>query len=226
MNELKNYVDHLFANYKQTDDTEELKNEILSNLEAKAADYMRDGMTYEESIALATQNLDTVDFLIDGHPQIYINRYRMDLMQTALIYVLLAWIMSIPVTIIRPGLWISVVLPAAAAACLAVYAAMLFVSKRNDNADHIAAIHKETWARAAQAAWILWGVFIIVTALLNTALKFGSNLWFGLPISISGPYQFAVLLIDYALPLLTIIIPLTVSKAARLQDKYEVNSYE
>jgi hypothetical protein len=54
-----------------------------------------------------------------------------------------------------------------------------------------------------------------------------SNLWFSRPITISGPYQFAVLAVRYCTPLLTVFIPLLVSKCYKLIDKYEVkNEYE
>ena len=45
MRELENYVDTLFANHKKTKETIDLKDEILSNLEAKVADYMEEGVT-------------------------------------------------------------------------------------------------------------------------------------------------------------------------------------
>ncbi|MCK8485655.1 hypothetical protein M0651_00530 [Paenibacillus sp. MBLB2552] len=62
--------------------------------------------------------------------------------------------------------------------------------------------------RRSRIVWLLWGLFILVTVLAITALRFGSNIWFGYQVKIGGPYQLTVLGIQYAKPFLTILIPL------------------
>ncbi|NLA11929.1 MAG: hypothetical protein GX883_07385, partial [Firmicutes bacterium] len=49
MDELRKYVDSLFARYKMTGEVAELKEEILGNLEARVADYLGEGMTSSEA---------------------------------------------------------------------------------------------------------------------------------------------------------------------------------
>ena len=45
----------------------------------------------------------------------------------------------------------------------------------------------------------------------NGGIDIGSDIWFGRPLNISGPYQLANLAVRFYLPLLTILIPVTVS---------------
>ncbi len=44
MENFKNYVDKLFAGYKESKEVREIKAEILSNPEARVADYLEEGM--------------------------------------------------------------------------------------------------------------------------------------------------------------------------------------
>ena len=45
--------------------------------------------------------------------------------------------------------------------------------------------------RRGKTAWMIWGVFFLVAAGTMAALTFGSDIWFGRPLNISGPYQLA-----------------------------------
>lgn len=76
--------------------------------------------------------------------------------------------------------------------------------------------------KTKKAAWIVWGLYAAIMILYTTAIKFGSHLWFGRPISIDGPYQFGLLVADYAPPILLMIVPLMFWKAANLAEKCEV----
>ena len=69
---------------------------------------------------------------------------------------------------------------------------------------------------------MLWALYMFVTTLATTAVFFGSNLWFSRPIHIDGPYQFSLLMIRYALPFISILLPLLARDSFRLIEKYEV----
>lgn len=51
MKELREYVDRLFAAHKESRETRELKEEIISNLEAKVADLMEEGLPFPEAFS-------------------------------------------------------------------------------------------------------------------------------------------------------------------------------
>ena len=76
MDDLKRYVNRLFVGYKETAEVRELKAEVLSNLEARVADYTGEGMPRGEAVARAKSNLGTVDLLISHQKPVRINRYK------------------------------------------------------------------------------------------------------------------------------------------------------
>ncbi|WP_010272571.1 permease prefix domain 1-containing protein [Paenibacillus senegalensis] len=225
MKELQDHVEHLFAKQRRTAETEELKQEILSNLEEKVADYQLEGMSYEESIAKAKRSITSLDFLMEEDSAIYIYRYRLEWMQTLLIYLLIIWIFTLPMTLIQPGFWLSVLVPVAIGASLLAYAFLSYRYKQEGRLDQLAAIDIQQRRQASRIAWTIWGLFVIIMLLFVTAMNFGSQIWFGRAIQVNGPYQFALLLIDYVKPLTSIVIPLMFHQSARLPHKYEVNRY-
>ena len=99
MDDLKRYVDKLFAGHKETREVRELRDEILGNLEARVADHMEEGMTYDEAVAQARRYLDTVDYLIPEQKPVYRNRYMLELLQAGLLYTVIAWILTIPLRV-------------------------------------------------------------------------------------------------------------------------------
>lgn len=220
-NKLEKHIDHLFAHYRQTKETAELKSEMLSNLEARVADYTQNGMAYEDAVNLAIQNLDTIDFIADENQPIYINRFKFDLVQTGFIYILIGWILSIPLRMNASGIWVNTLFSFIVVIGAIIYV-LLIVKRSKFNLNAITALNLARLARAGKAAWIVWGLFVAANFAITTALRFGSNLWFGQAIHLDGPYQFAVIAIDYLIPLFTIIVPLIFNKAIALAGKHEV----
>lgn len=221
MNPLKSHVEHLFSGYKENKQIKELKEEILSNLEAKVADLTVDGMEYNQAVIMATRNIDSVDDLIDGNKKVYSNRFKLEFIQIALLYSLIAWIVTIPLgilnisTVINTFLLIIVFM-------IAILFLILNTQKKISYLNKITIYNMNTWIRFRKIAWLIWGLFMIAAILGITAIHFGSNLWFSRPISISGPYQFAVIVVNYALPFISIIIPLLINTSLKLIHKYEV----
>ena len=224
MNPLQKHVDRLFAGYPATGRIRELKEEILGNLEAKAADYMAGGMEYEQAVQAATASLTRIDGLIDESPQIYVNRYRLDLLQKTLFFTLILWILTIPLRMIErtPLSFLFLVL----VLLLGILYLVLNSVWRGRALEVTAPRNLHVARRRSRMVWLLWGLFILVTLLAITALRFGSNIWFGHQVKIGGPYQFAVLGIQYAKPFLTILIPLAFQASTTLISKHEAGELE
>ena len=68
----------------------------------------------------------------------------------------------------------------------------------------------------SKVAWTIWSVFFLVAVGTMAALTFGSDIWFGRPLNITGPYQMANIAVRFYLPLLTIIIPITISSFSKI----------
>lgn len=86
MNMLQKHVNRLFAPYPDTPEIREMKDEIAGNLEAKVADLMKEGMDYNEAVRLAVADIPSVDGLIEEDREIFVNRYRLELGQLALLF--------------------------------------------------------------------------------------------------------------------------------------------
>ncbi|UVI30135.1 permease prefix domain 1-containing protein [Paenibacillus spongiae] len=225
MSHIHNHVDHLFRGYRQTKQVAELKKEILSNLEAKAADLMAAGVPQSEAIRQAIASIDNVDFLMDGRKKIELLPYCLELVQIALLYMLVAWVATIPLGLLgRLGQLNFFLLVIVIVAGL-LFLALLF-GKKMINRRIVSTYNYKAALRARRLAWLLWGLYILLMTLNTTALEFGSNLWFSRPVSISGPYQFAVLGIRYALPFISIVIPLLIHASLKLVHKYEAGDLQ
>ncbi|MDD3838998.1 MAG: permease prefix domain 1-containing protein [Clostridia bacterium] len=225
MKDLEKYVEGLFIKYRESKEIAELKDEILSNLEAKVNDLVSNGLEYNRAVKRATQSIKNIDFLIDDSKEIYVNRYKAELLQLALLYVIIAWILTIPIMIVGIGAIINIFL-LFTAIVLGIFFIKVYSNKDEGYLNKMKAFNIKRVSRYKRAAWILWVLFIVISIMSITAIQFGSNIWFGKGINISGPYQFAVLAIRYVLPFITIIIPLLFSVSAKLILKYQAGEQD
>lgn len=218
---LEKYVENLFSKYRKTKAVLELKAEVLSNLEAKVSDLTSEGIGYEKAISIAKESIEDIDCLIDDNIKVYINRYRLEYAQTVLLYAIIVWIFTIPLLIFNIGIAIHIVTFMFAIFVGAYY----FIKRSNKESDYYEQteiVNLCTATRRRKTIWILWSMSIIITVLANTAIFFGSNIWFSRPITVDGPYQFATIAISYLLPFISIVIPLTFNVSPKLICKYEV----
>lgn len=223
MNELEGYVDRLFAKYKRSPRTRDLKAEIVANLEAKREDLAASGLSEAEAVRRAEADIPDVDFLFDGERRVYYTRMKLEALQRILIAVLTGWIVTIPMLLFGIGTLANAVF------FLAVVALGLYYLLFRRNNARSAAPKAETRRVSAAAfrkrekiTWTLWAAFLAVCLAAVTALRFGSALWFSEKVRIDGPYSLAVLLISYAIPLLTAVVPVSVAIPRKLIPKYEV----
>jgi hypothetical protein len=221
MNSLKNHVDSMFSKYKENKQIKELKYEVLSNLEAKVEDLTANGMEYSEAITKAKESINSIDYLIDGNRKVYINKYKLEYMQIVLLYSIIAWIITIPVNIIWPGIILNMVF----LICSIVIGIKYLLLNTKEDYQYFQCksfINIELAIKIRKMAWTIWFLFIVVYTLFITAIQFGSNIWFSRPVSITGPYQFAEVAIRYFVPFISIIIPLFFNVAPKLISRYEV----
>jgi len=216
MSELKSYVNGLFAKYKNSQ-TDELKAEILSNLEAKKADLIESGLDEETAIQKAKNSITSVAHLIDGNREVFINQYRLDCLQQALIYLAVAWIVTIPFMVV--GSFVNLYL-----LCAVIVVGIVYLCKRADKREKRGYLNVRYYNKIKQIVWLFWAIFFIISILALTGMYFGSNLWFSRPIKIDGPYNFALMLARYFTPLVTIVLPLSINSLPKYIIKNEVNS--
>lgn len=74
--------------------------------------------------------------------------------------------------------------------------------------------------RRKKIAYIVWGIFFLVATGTMVALRFGSDIWFGRKLNITGPYQMANIDVRFYLPMLTVIIPITFGNFIKILLKH------
>jgi hypothetical protein len=223
MSDLDIYVNNLFAKQKQTREVQDLKAEIRANLEAKKNDLIAGGMSEKEALEQAKSGITEVDSLISENMKIYINPFKQERYQRCLIYLLSAWLFTIPVSVYYPVGRISVTLFLISAGIgISYFVFQSALKKRPENETEY--VNVKRYERMAKAAWIIWAVFILLCSLLTTAAYFSSNIWFGRSVSITGPYALGQLFVNYLNPFLTVLCPLSLGLNVRLAGKYEVRN--
>jgi hypothetical protein len=225
MEELKFYVEHLFRHYGHSAEVKELKEEIFSNLMAKKADLVAGGMAESDALIKIKESITDVHGLIDGNKLIDKGQFKIELLQQILIYSIIAWIVLIPCNILRNGAVLSFFIGFTILITGAIY-----LSERKkyliSTTNRYGYVNLNRFNKIKKLGWVMWSIYIGLTIVKTTGIHFASNIWFQRPISIDGPYQFAILIMEYLAPLVTIIIPLLLSRLERLVYKYEVNGHD
>lgn len=216
MNELERHVEKLFRHQPDTPETRELREEILSNLQAKREDLLAQGMDERSATEAAKRDILSVDNLIDDQQPTNVERYRMACAQTVWLHCILFWIGTLPLLFTGYG-WLGALGLGLSILSGVGYLLFWLIHPAEQEIRSLAAARQRK-----TIAWRIWGIFYIVAALSVAAVTFGSNLWYGTPVTIEGPYQWAVMVSRIYVPLLTVLIPLTVSRFAALLPQYRV----
>ena len=210
MTELERYVDALFRQERRTPEAEELKAEVLSNMQAKQADLMAQGLSEAQAAEAAMATLSSLDGLLEGSQLTDLNGYHTACAQTALLASVLFWLCSLPLMLLGQ-LWLSY-LGLVATLVSGVWYAILSRRKRGP----VAVRSYPRTRRRAKVVWLLWGVFFLVGGAMVVGVQFGSNLWFGRWPTVTGPYQFAVLVAPFYGLALTVALPIAVGHCPAL----------
>lgn len=210
MTDLQKYVDDLFRHQQLTPEIKDLKEEIISNMIAKQDDLVAQGMDAESAAEKAKQSLPAIDFLIDGNQLTDISKYHLACAQTLLLNCIIFWIFSLPL------LFTMYSLVCYTGLALVIVSGGVYLLRKNTSKSNLAFLSVTASERRKKIVWTIWGLFFLIAAGTMAALTFGSNIWFGRPLHISGPYQMANIAVRFYLPLLTILIPITFSSFSKI----------
>lgn len=212
MTDLEKYVDELFRHQRLTSEVRDLKEEILTNMVAKRDDLIAQGFDKGAATEKAKESLSSIDSLVDGNQLTYIDRYRADCLQTIFLNCIIFWILSLPLLFAQ---YAFAIFSYMGLLLTLVFGVLYFgQSKKQSNAVTVVSIAASE--RRRKIVWIIWGLFFIVCAGAMAAVTFGSNVWFGRSLNISGPYQLASIAVRFYLPLLTIVIPITIGSFTKI----------
>lgn len=215
MNELQKYVDALFQHQKKNAEIDDLKEEILSNMIAKKNDLLSQGVDEITAIERAKESLSSVGELIEDNQLTDVQNYHLECIQSALLNSVIFWIFSFPLLLTRHMLFSYLGFIAT------VVFAMIYLVKRKAKSETTSLLSISASRNRGKIVWIVWSIFFSIYTLTMAAVTFSSNIWFGQPLNISGPYQFANIAIRFYIPLLTIVIPITIGNFTKLLIKNE-----
>lgn len=210
MTELKEYVDDLFRHQPGTPEIQDLKEEILSNMAAKRDDLISQGMEKSMATIKAKESLSSIDLLLEGNQLTELGKYRLECSETALLNCIIYWILSMPLLYTNHGIFCH------AGLLSTMILGANYLLRRMHPITHNAILSVRAKKRHERIAWILWGLFFITYAAMTAVLTLGSDLWFGRPIHIDGPYQMANLAVGIYIPVITIMVPVTFSSFTKL----------
>jgi hypothetical protein len=210
MTELKKYVDELFRHQPGTPEIQDLKEEILSNMAAKRDDFISQGMEKDLATARAKESLPSIDLLVEGNQLTDLGKYHFECSETALLHCIIYWILSLPLLYTTHGIFCY------AGLLSTIILSANYILRRMRPSDHIGVLSIRAKKRQEQIVWILWGLFFLTYAMMTAALTLGSNLWFGKPLHIDGPYQAANLAAGIYIPMIGITVPITFSSFTKL----------
>lgn len=217
MDELQNYVESLFLRKRSTAKIKDLKEEIYSNLIAKKEDLMQQGYTEQEAIAMSKSSLHSIDELLDDLQLTYVNQFKAACWQTMLLYSAILWLLSIPTMILNiPYFSMSIFL-------LFLLIGTGYVIARQGPMEQMAFISVKTFRSLMKHAWFIWTIYFMTAIITVSAIQFGSNLWFLQPVIIDGPYTLGMIAVRYYVPLITILIPIAISRFPAILCNYEGN---
>lgn len=210
MIDLQKYVDGLFRHQRLTPEVQDLKEEILSNMIAKRDDLLAQGLSAENATEKAKESLSAIDYLIDGNQLTDVSKYHLECMQTLLLNCIVFWIFSLPLLFTHYALFSYTGL------ALVIISGCAYILRKDKKENTVAYLSITASKRRSKIAWGIWGMFFLVIIGTMAALTFESDIWFGRPLNIDGPYQMANIAVRLYLPLLTIIIPITISNFSKI----------
>lgn len=210
MIDLQKYVDELFRHQHLTPEVQDLKEEILSNMLAKQDDLIAQGFSAESAAKKAKESLSDIDYLIDGNQLTDVGKYHLECLQTLVLNCIIFWIFSLPLLFTYYALFSYVGL------VLVIISGCAYILRKGKKENIVAFLSLSVSKRRRKIAWIIWSAFFLVAVGTMGALTFGSDIWFRRPLNITGPYQMASIAVRFYLPLLTIMVPITISNFSKI----------
>lgn len=164
-----------------------------------------DYLLLEDKDCVEKQNISGCEFLPDDQLT-DMQDYIVQCSYSVLFNSTLFWIFSLPLLFVKYA-------PICfAGLALTLISGIFYIlqSKKERAANALATVSISKSRQRKKTVWILWGISFSILMIAKMAALFGSNLWFGRPIEITGPYSVVNIALQIYVPVLTIFIPVTV----------------
>lgn len=217
MSEVLKYIDMLFSHQRKNIKSEAKKEKLLTQMTSSINNLILQGMNEVDALKIAKENIANEDWLIGNNQLTDMREYLVQCSYSILLNCTLFWIFSLPLLFVKyaPICFIGLVLTFVSGIFY------IFESKKNKTSNIVALVSISESNRRKKTIWILWGISFSILIITKAVALFGSNLWFGHPIEITGPYSVINIALPIYVQLLTIFIPITVGNFTNILSKYE-----
>lgn len=217
MNEVLKFIDMLFSHQRKNIKTDASKEKLLNQMTNNINDLLLQGLDEVDALKIAKENIADVEWLNTDNQLTDMQEYFVQCSYSVLLNCTLFWIFSLPLLFVKYAPICSVGL------ALTLISGMFYIleSKKNKTTNILALVSISKSIKRKNTIWILWGISFSILIITKVGVLFGSNLWFGRPIEIKGPYSVINIALQIYVPLLTIFIPITVSSFTTILSKYE-----
>lgn len=216
MIQIETYLDSLFADCPDNRRMTARRAALSERLEKRYAGFRGQGMSEADALSRTIEGLPSAPVLTGSVQRIDSMGYRMELTQIGLVYCVIGWVVSMPMRLFGSMVYVNELMMMMAIA-VGIYYAMTRLRKKSDGPKET---HKVEWKklrRRSLAAWIIWSVLAVAWIAVFIALRSGEAAF-----TFGEFYASGKLLCEGTAPLLTVFIPMLMSAAARLTDRYEV----
>lgn len=217
LKEVQAYIETLFVYQKKTPQSAEMKEKLLDCMTRKINELISQGQTGIQAFHTIKRSISAEEWLLNGNQLTDMAGYKTQCLYYILLNCVLFWIFTLPLLFTKYAL-ISFIGLVATIILAISYAITL---KKSKSAEKVALISVSENGKRRKVAWIIWSVFALVYILAVALVLFGSNLWFGRPVEISGPYEFANIAVHFYIPLLTVFIPITFHCLTKTLPEFE-----
>lgn len=217
MNEVIKFIDMLFSHQRKNIKTDASKEKLLNQMTGNINDLLLQGKDEVEALKIAKKNVADVEWLNADNQLTDMQEYLAQCSYSTLLNCTLFWIFSLPLLFVKyaPICFVGLVLT------LIFGIFYILKSKKNKTTNILALVSISKSRQRKKTVWILWGISFSILIITKVAALFGSNLWFGRPIEITGPYSVINIALQIYVPMLTVFIPITVGGFTNILSKYE-----
>lgn len=219
MKELERYVKQLFRQQADTAEMRDLKEEILSNMQAQKADLMAQGLSEDEAIRQVKNSLPSLDGMVEDQQLTWVDRYHTDCLRATLLSSIVYWILILPTQVLT---WAQSKWYLLFGVGITLIFAVAYWVQKSLHQDRAELRTISECRRKVDLVWKFWGALVAVMLLTGMGVYWASDIWFHRPLHlprINGPWSLALTLLPFYLLALTALVPLTVAQFPKMLQK-------
>lgn len=212
MDEVITYMDTLFSRQRKNRKLDALREKLLGQMTGDINDLILQGTDETDALRKAKENIAEEVRLAGEYQLTDLQDYFVQCSFSVLLNCTLFWIFSLPLLFVKyaPICFAGLAFTLVSGVCY------MFQNQKSKKRSISALVSIPESRRRKKIVWMLWGVFFAVAVMAKAAALFGSHLWFGRPVEITGPSSVINIALHIYVPLLTVFFPITVGNFTKI----------